>query len=132
MSNTHPHILLIEDDQTTRTALEDILSREGYRVTTFAQGGELEFDGGNPSWDLALLDFHLPGENGLSIAQRMMKQTQGEMPIILLSSDDESSGIFETALESGVRACLAKPFEKEDLLVIMREILHSSPETWGV
>ena len=82
-----PWILVIDDDPWTREALVAILRRAGYRVTTAASfTPELIADADSPSYQVAVVDFHLPSLNGLEVARRL-KELQPECRIVMISSE---------------------------------------------
>ncbi|HZS84022.1 MAG TPA: response regulator transcription factor [Stellaceae bacterium] len=95
-----PHIVLVDDDDLFRESLGLNLIDEGYAVTSFSNGAQaLEFFAGNGSADVVLLDWRMPGMNGLEVL-RSLRRAGTTTPVIFLTvlSDD----IYEeAALEGG-------------------------------
>ena len=95
-----PHLLLVDDDDLFRESLGLNLIDEGHEVTSFANGREaLAYLESGGSGDVMLLDWRMPGLNGLDVLRRMRRSGMG-MPVIFLTalSDD----IYEeAALEGG-------------------------------
>lgn len=116
-----PFLLLIEDDDAIRTALELSLSRQGHRVATAATGE----DGLNllreQRPDLVVLDVMLPGIDGFEVCRRIRRTDQ--LPIILLTArSDETDRIV--GLELGADDYVAKPFNPRELLARIRSALR--------
>jgi len=116
-----PWILVIDDDPFTREALEEILGRAGYQVTAMA--GSAQEQGAPPysqSYQVAVVDYHLPFLNGLEVARRL-KGRQPDCRIILISS--EMPHLEEIAGQAAVvDYFLAKPFSKDALLEVIAQL----------
>lgn len=114
MNVTPRQILIFDDDQDTRDALADILRRAGYLVYVWDGEAGLEALCSQQRYHVAVVDYHLPWQNGLEVAQRL-KELQPECRILLISSDLPSLG--ELAATSGIiDRFLAKPFSKDIFL----------------
>ena len=114
-------ILVIDDDPWTREALVAILRRAGYRVTTAAMfTPELIAAADSPSYQVAVVDFHLPNLNGLEVA-RLLKELQPECRVLMISSEPP-----EVANLAGqdplVDRFLAKPFSKDAILEVIAQL----------
>ncbi len=114
-----PWILVVDDDANTREALAGILTRAGYRVASWAGDESLEAAGLSQPYQVAVIDYHLPGANGLEVAQRL-KQMQPDCRIILVSAHlPNLAGTTEGA--SLVDRFLAKPFSKDTILEVIAQ-----------
>src|SRR5690348_4965821 len=95
-----PHIVIVDDDDFFRESLGLNLIDEGYAVTSFSNGAEaLSFFSGGGICDVVLLDWRMPGMNGLEVL-RSLRRSGTTTPVIFLTvlSDD----IYEeAALEGG-------------------------------
>jgi DNA-binding response OmpR family regulator len=119
-----PHILVIDDDLPTRDALADILSRAGFRVSTWAGDHGLESVSAGQDYQAAVVDYHLPGQNGLEVARRL-KEFQPRCRILLISA--ELPGLGELADSSEVvDLFLAKPFSKDVFLDAVNQLCLTS------
>lgn len=114
-------VLVVEDDPDTQQMLTVILRSEGYDVLTAGSGPlglELLRKMGP---DLVLLDWMLPGMEGLEVLRRA-REFSG-VPIIMLTA--KTGAIDKVAgLDSGADDYLAKPFEPEELLARIRAQLR--------
>lgn len=127
MLNESPHVLIVDDDNGIRELLADYLNKQGMRVTTAADGREMDNqlqylylkDASYP--DLIVMDLMLPGEDGLSLTRRV-KATH-DVPIIMLSARGEDIDRI-VGLEVGADDYLAKPFNPRELLARIRAVLR--------
>src|SRR3981189_2848653 len=95
-----PHLLLVDDDDLFRESLGLNLIDEGYEVTSFSNGAAaLEHFGAGGSADIVLLDWRMPGMNGLDVL-RILRRAVTSPPVIFLTVLRED--IYEeAALEGG-------------------------------
>lgn len=114
-------ILVVDDDAEIRALLSEFLSRHGYGVETAADGAEMEQRLAGSTFDLAVLDVMMPGEDGLSILRRL--QGGGSMPIIMLSAVGTDIDRI-VGLEMGAEDYLSKPCNPRELLARIRTVLR--------
>ena len=123
-------ILIIEDEPGLVTTLRDRLRKHGY-VVSAARDGEtgLEMAAREPM-DLILLDIMLPGQNGLSVCEKLRK-TGSATPILMLTArrqvKDKVSG-----LKAGGDDYLTKPFQMSELLARIEALLRRSAKAPAV
>jgi sigma-B regulation protein RsbU (phosphoserine phosphatase) len=109
-------ILIAEDDPVSRRVLEAMLAHWGYEVIVTSDGAEaweiLQRPDAPP---LAILDWLMPGMDGIEVCQRV-RQTSTPTPtyIILLTVKTGKEGIV-TGLEAGADDYITKPFDHEEL-----------------
>jgi two-component system, chemotaxis family, chemotaxis protein CheY len=120
-------ILVVDDDPDILEALSEILEAEGFEIRRARNGKEaLERLEPDPP-QLILLDLMMPVMDGWEFAQRMRQRpTFSGIPIIVLSAD---RNVGSKALDIGAVGHLAKPFELNDLLEMVRRALKGSPPT---
>jgi DNA-binding response OmpR family regulator len=115
-------ILVIEDELPMRTALEDLLKSEGYRVLT-ANDGERGLERAiQEKPDLVLLDIMMPKLDGYALC-RELRRLSVPTPILMLTA----KGMVEdrvNGLDVGADDYLVKPFSTEELLARMRALLR--------
>jgi len=114
-------ILVIEDDPAILKLLRRGLAYEGYLVDTAADGrsGLLMARDNHP--DLVVLDWMLPGMDGLEVCHRL--RTGGEVPILMLTAKDTIQDRVE-GLDAGADDYLVKPFNLDELLARIRALLR--------
>jgi CheY-like chemotaxis protein len=114
MAQIAPWILVVDDDADTRQNLADILTDMGYQVDTAPDGpAALELVRKNP-YDVALLDFKMPGMTGLELYREIRKVRAGTVAIIV--SAYTNAATKEEALGAGAWQVLAKPVDFPKLL----------------
>ncbi len=119
-------ILLVDDDPHIRSLGQEILEKLGYIVTTAETGEEglakfLQYR----SLDLVILDYHLPGINGLEVI-RSLKKICPETEV-LVASGFFSNGEKEQLMAGGARGFLTKPFRLGELRSRIEEVLGGRP-----
>jgi len=104
------HILIIDDDIHIGDVLEEILDREGYRVSRAYSGTEALFVLSQSKPDLVLLDLMLPGLNG----EEVLPHIKG-LPVIIVSAKVDIDSKVELLL-GGAVDYVTKPFHSKELL----------------
>ena len=116
------HILLIEDDPAIVSLVGLGLRYEGFRVTTAATGLHgLRTALADPP-DLVVLDWMLPGLDGLELCRRLRGRTD-DLPIIMVTARDAVHDRV-AGLEAGADDYLVKPFHFDELLARIRARLR--------
>lgn len=118
-------ILIIEDDSTMREGIQTVLEREGYRVNSAADGfeGSRLFKTLPPN--LVITDLKLPGKSGMHLLHEFL-EANPSLPVILISAYG-TIDLAVSALKSGARDFIAKPFSIDELKTKVSEILkHAS------
>jgi len=114
-------LLVVDDEPTQREMLSGILERAGYRVETAAGGrdalGLLE----RGAFDLLLTDQKMPGMDGLALLDRA-RTLQADLPVVLMTAYGSVSDAV-AAMKRGAADYLTKPFEREELLLVLEKAL---------
>ncbi len=120
-------ILVVDDDPDILEALSEILEAEGFEIRRARNGKEaLERLEPDPP-QLILLDLMMPVMDGWEFAQRMRQRPSvADIPLIVLSAD---RNVGSKALDIGAVGHLAKPFELNDLLEMVRRALKGPPDS---
>jgi DNA-binding response OmpR family regulator len=109
-------VLIAEDDTVSRRLLEATLIRWGYEVVVASDGVEaweaLQSDGA-PS--LAILDWMMPGLDGLEVCRRIRKMPSSTPPYLILLTAKGGREDLVTGLEAGANDYVTKPFNREEL-----------------
>lgn len=126
----NPRVLVVEDEQKTRDSVAEGLRLEGWQVITAVSGTEAVAELEKATYDLLILDWMLPGRDGLEVL-RHARARGNQTPVLLLTArrslDDRVAG-----LEGGADDYLAKPFAFAELLarsraLLRRPVLSSGP-----
>ena len=115
-------VLIIEDELPMRTALEDVLAAEGYRVLTADDGQSGLKRALEEKPDLILLDIMMPRLDGYAVCAELRRLSR-PAPILMLTAkgqiEDRVSG-----LDAGADDYLVKPFSTQELLARVRALLR--------
>ncbi|MCX6416340.1 MAG: response regulator transcription factor [Actinobacteria bacterium] len=114
-------VLVIEDEESFRDALQFMLSREGFDVVLAADGAEgmKQFDSKNP--DIVLLDLMLPEVSGTEVCKYI--RTKSNVPVIMLTAKDTEIDKV-VGLELGADDYVTKPFSTRELLARIKAVLR--------
>ena len=115
------NLLVVDDDPELRELTQAYLEQQGFNVACVESGESMDLYLQDHAVDLLLLDLMLPGEHGLSIAQRLKKHSS--IPIIIVSAQGEDVDRI-VGLEVGADDYLAKPFNPRELLARVRAVLR--------
>lgn len=117
-----PHVLVVDDDRRIRTLLVSYLSGKGYRVSAAATAAEARRAMQGLAFDLMILDVMMPGESGVTFAANLRAEGN-EVPILMLSARTDTQDRIK-GLSNGSDDYLGKPFEPEELLLRMGNLLR--------
>ena len=117
-------LLVVDDDQPSRELLARRLRRLGFEVTTAAGGHETLKFVDQQSFDLILMDWTMPGMDGLELLQRVrQKRSRTQLPVIMVTGRDAGADVAR-ALESGANDYLTKPVDFEAAMARVRTQLE--------
>lgn len=114
-------ILIAEDDVTTQTLLQAIISKWGYKVITAADGVE--------AWDIlkeetfpsiAVLDWMMPGMAGIEVCRRVKELERTNPAYLILLTGRDSKADISSGLEAGASDYITKPFDANELRARLR------------
>ncbi|MEJ8547409.1 response regulator transcription factor [Brevibacillus borstelensis] len=115
------HILVAEDDLMLGQLIAHLLKKKGgYQVEWLTTGDDVYEYALNSHYDVLILDWMLPGEEGVSICSRLRKQGYSGAIIMLTAKDALEDKI--NGLDAGADDYLIKPFEIDELLARIRAV----------
>lgn len=127
MSKRNEHVLIIDDDQDTRALLSLLLNKGGYETSTADNASRAMAVLKTRSPSLILLDFLMPGMNGLEFLRTLQSdRNMSRIPVIMITSrSDEDTR--RDALNAGVAEFVAKgELNRKSLLEKVRRVLDNS------
>ena len=116
-------ILIIDDDDTIRACVADLLRWEGYEVQSATNGADalaLLAEPGGAAPDLILLDVNMPIMDGRAFARDYRRRPGPHAPIVVMTAAPDAA---ERAAELEAQAVLSKPFDVDHALETMRRCL---------
>ena len=118
MGNDTRIVSVVDDDESLRRSLRNLLGSVGFLVETFASAEAFLASVHRAQTGCLVLDLSMPGMNGLELLGRL-SSTDTRIPAVILTahSHDETR---RRALQAGAVAFLSKPFNSKDLLDAVR------------
>lgn len=113
-------VLFVDDEPELRTLLAEYFARHGCVVRTAADAQEARALVAQQWPDVAVLDVHMPGENGLALARWLRDQHAGVGIVMLTTASDTIDRVV--GLEMGADDYVPKPFELRELLARVRAV----------
>ena len=121
-----PHVLIIDDDFDISRLFGGKLAREGFDIMYAPEGNEGRELARRFQPDLILLDFRLPGDDGLAVAQRLKEeQLTKHIPIILLTNEDLTGEAEKAVKELWISEYIHKSIPIDELAPRLKKILKN-------
>jgi FixJ family two-component response regulator len=121
MPDTRPLVSVVDDDESVRESLPDLLNEFGYSVRAFSSPLEFLASDALEQTRCLILDVAMPGMTGIEL-QAELKQRDSQIPIIFITATRDET-IRARVVELGAVACLTKPFTEADLLEELRSVI---------
>ena len=115
-----PHVLLVDDEAPLRDSLTYALQKEGYQVTTAADGAAALKLFHKHVPDIILLDLMLPEVDGMEVCWRI--RAFSDVPIVMLTAKDQEMD-KAWGLEAGANDYVTKPFNTRELMTRIKATL---------
>jgi len=122
-------LLVVEDDEEIADFVSRGLREEGFVVEVTADGTTGWHDLKSAAWDLVILDWWLPGQDGLAVLQRFRQMNQ-TTPVLFLTARDAVEQRVQ-GLNAGADDYLCKPFDFAELLARVQALLRRRPGRIG-
>ncbi len=107
-------VSVVDDDESLRESLPDLLKELGFAVQTFSSGEEFLASGYVQQTKCLILDIAMPGMSGPDV-QRELKLRRQEIPIVFITGHGDGS-VRPHLIQQGAVECLFKPFSEAALL----------------
>ncbi len=122
-------LLVVDDESNLLSAVAVCLRTEGYEVTTAQSGAEALLRVAETLPDLIISDIRMPGMDGYTLARQLRSSPRTDLiPIVFLTAKDQTADRIE-GFRSGVDVYIAKPFEPDELLAVLANILKRVQRT---
>ena len=118
-------VSIVDDDESLRRSVKNLLTSVGFRVETFASAEAFLQSAHRADTRCVVLDLRMPGMSGLELLTRLAAD-RSPIPVVILTahSDDEER---RRTLQAGAVAFLGKPFHGEALLGAVKRALAENP-----
>jgi FixJ family two-component response regulator len=128
MKKLEPRVFVVDDDQSVRTSLANLLATEDYAVEVFASAAEYLARVPHLGPACLVLDVRLPGLDGLNLQRQLMEESRTERIVFITGHGDIPMGIG--AMKRGAVDFLPKPFRDDELLSAVAQALARSAADW--
>lgn len=116
-------LLVVDDEPNLLTAIAAVLRGRGFEVTTARHGKDAMLQIARSLPDLIVSDVRMPVMDGFRLARQLRSAPHTKLiPIVFLTAKDETEDRIE-GFQSGVDVYLTKPFEPEELVAVVQNIL---------
>lgn len=119
-------ILVVEDDDSMRSAIERLLGVAGFECTAYVSAEGMLLDNAREDAACVVSDLKLPGMSGLELLAAL--RARGGWPPLILITAHDVPGLREEATRCGAEAYLVKPFSGIALLNAVREVIEPARE----
>lgn len=118
-------VLICEDDVLLQRTLKVVIERNGDEVIQAFEGGESKAMIETASFDVIIMDVHLPYISGLELIDHIRRVLNTDVPVVVLSAISDAQ-IKERALQLGASYYMVKPVDPKELLKLLHSSLHQS------
>ena len=121
---TRALITVVDDDESVRESLPDLLKEFGFEAQTFSSAEEFLASKSIAETRCLLLDVAMPGMTGPDLQKELTRRDQS-IPIVFITAQRDEA-IRPRLIAEGAVDCLFKPFEPTDLLQALNTALRAS------
>ena len=118
-------ISIIDDDDSVREAVENLIRSLGYDTETFASAEDYLNRGSVSETQCLMTDVHMPGMTGIELQKRLIHAGH-RIPVIFMSGFSEEA-VRAEAMQNGAIGFLSKPIRVEDLFLCLRTVFGRRP-----
>lgn len=121
-----PTILVADDEAANRLLLRTLLEHAGHAVIEANDGAQAFALACETPPDLAIVDLHMAGEDGIRLIERLRSRERLEhLPILLYTASDVNAAMRDFMTRFQVGGVIAKPCEPQQLLIIVNDALRA-------
>ncbi len=122
MKSGAANVLIVDDEQIVRVSLENWLKADGHFVSSAASGRDALAVINDKPWDILLLDIKMPKMGGIELLQRV-KEIKPDAYVVMMTAYASVESAVD-AMKKGAYDYLMKPFEPEELRMIITRIME--------
>jgi FixJ family two-component response regulator len=122
--NGHPLLSVVDDDESVRESLPDLIKEFGFAARAFSSAEEFLSSGSVDETSCLILDIAMPGMSGLELRQELSRRGQ-EIPVIFITGQRDET-VRARVLRQHAAGFLLKPFSDTDLLAAIETALQGN------
>lgn len=117
-------ILIVDDYQSMRRMLADIMRAAGFRNIDYAESGKQAWRKLNEeAFGLVLLDWNMPGGSGLDLLKAIRRsETMAELPVLMVTAEAEQDQVV-AAISEGVSSYIVKPYTPNTVYKKVQQVM---------
>jgi FixJ family two-component response regulator len=119
-------IAIVDDERSVRTSLARLLRSSGMHAEVFSSGSEFSERLSTGSWQVVLLDIHMPGLTGFELL-KLIQEERPELCVIMITGY-EGPDVRRHAFEAGAKGFLLKPFAYSELFDTLQKLCDHSAQ----
>ncbi|WP_258101291.1 response regulator [Marinoscillum pacificum] len=124
MGESTKKILVVDDSESIREAIDMALTGAGYQVHKAIDGLDGVKTLGDKSFDLVITDLNMPNMDGISLVQEIRKNDKNKfLPVLILTTESQNAKRME-ARNAGATGWIVKPFVKDQLIGVVKKVLR--------
>src|SRR5262249_23602855 len=117
-------VLVVDDERSIRVGLTGLLAKEGYEVTTAASGGEALQTLTRQPLDLMLTALRMPEMDGAGPRKKIKERSADPLVVMMTAYGKEKVAV--EAMKAGAHDYLVKPFDNEEVKILVRQALEQA------
>ena len=122
-------VLVVDDNESARNALRNLLETLSFTVKTVSSGREALQEIRNGDYRLVLMDWNMPGMNGIEATVRIRNDPRiSQAPAVIMVTSHGREEVMRRARDAGVHSCLLKPVSPSLLFDSIMEVFGKEPE----
>lgn len=122
LASIKSRILVVDDEESMRFLLREVMVREGYDVETAADGLQAVDKVRSENFDLVIMDIRMPGMDGIQ-ALKEMRRIRPHLVVLMITAHGTSPIAIE-AIREGAYDYFNKPFELSEMRIVVRRALE--------
>lgn len=122
-----PHVAVLDDDRSVRTAIGRLLKTSGMHVVCHASSLALLNAVRRDPPDCIVLDLQMPGMNGMDVLNYLAHANM-RLPVVIITAHDERR-LTDACLAAGAFACLHKPLDADELIATIGKAIREFRKT---
>jgi FixJ family two-component response regulator len=123
-ASERPLLSVVDDDESMRESLPDLIKEFGYAARAFSSAEEFLSSGSADETSCLILDIAMPGMSGPELHQELKRRGE-KIPVIFITGQKEEA-VRARALEQGASGFLTKPFSDAALLAAIKTALKAN------
>ncbi len=116
-TNCRGNILIVDDDESVRDVLQDMVQKQGFTVLTVSDGESALNEINDQHFDLIFLDLRLPGLNGAGVMKEVKNKTKDTIVVVVTGYADDPVAL--EAMSYGPLLLVRKPFREKDIIEVL-------------